>query len=63
MDPASTTLGKSLEPSTSDDFILQPPYSLVINDPKKGDSGSFYLPLRYTTFAYNIYISLNVTCF
>ena len=60
MNPAPSILGKALETSTSDDFILQPPYSLVINDPKKGDYGSFYLSLSNTSFTYT---SLNVTIF
>jgi len=48
MDPASTNLGKALETSTSDDFILQPPYSLVINDPKKGDYGKYTCHALFT---------------
>lgn len=46
-DPEAS-LGKALDPSTSDDFIIQAPHSLVINDPKKGDFGKYTCHALYT---------------
>ena len=40
MDP-SGSLGQALDTTNSEDFILQSPSSLVINDPKKHNFGIF----------------------